>query len=208
MFNSVANENVLVRAITLTPLWLFIFSVNAPGAVAQRSQDPNLSHFYKARQQITITDDAPIINDKTGGKSGMSGGSGSLPNRPLPLPPARWEQYSPVETPSGLSTTVPKINTKTNKGSPGISTKHATALHGRSNKLNASASAAINPKDKSSKSASSAGKSATPAVSVYSPYKRYSLEPSATGATSAATESKARVRGNVLHWARAKQQGN
>ncbi len=59
------------------------------------------------RQQITIEDKSPIINDKTGGAAG-GGGNGALINRPVPLPKAGWQPYAPVETP-GINPNLPKV---------------------------------------------------------------------------------------------------
>src|ERR1700683_4813520 len=75
-------------------------------ALGQRNYDPNLGHFYMGRQQITIEDESPIVNDKTGTAPG--GGNGALLNRPTPLPKAGWQPYAPVETP-GLNPNLPKV---------------------------------------------------------------------------------------------------
>lgn len=51
--------------------------VGAPGpASAQPTSDPNLRNFYMGRQQVTITDDSPIVNDQRTNPAAAGGGGG------------------------------------------------------------------------------------------------------------------------------------
>jgi hypothetical protein len=65
-------------------------------ALAQNGDHTNLSHFYMARQQIDILDDAPAVNDMRTqpGAAAQRGASGALPNRPVGLPRAGFMPYS------------------------------------------------------------------------------------------------------------------
>src|SRR5688572_1736730 len=60
-------------------------------ASAQRSSDPNLGHFYMARQQIQILDDAPVVYDK---RSVPGSAQVAAPQGPAPLPRAGFSAYS------------------------------------------------------------------------------------------------------------------
>jgi hypothetical protein len=61
-----------------------------------RNADPNLGHFYMGRQQVTITDDSPQVNDQRTQPAppGQQGAAGGVPNRPVALPRASFAQYS------------------------------------------------------------------------------------------------------------------
>ena len=87
-------------------LIIFAFCLQLP-ANCQQNYDPNLGHFYMGRQQITIENNTPIINDRTGGTTG-GGGNGGLLSRPVPLPQAGWQPYAPIETP-GINPNLPKV---------------------------------------------------------------------------------------------------
>src|SRR5437868_14255508 len=78
-------------------------------ALAQRASDPNFGHFYMARQQVTITDDGPIVNDQRTNPAakGAGAGVGGMQGGPPPLPKAGWQPYS-SEIPS-VRTDLPKV---------------------------------------------------------------------------------------------------
>src|SRR5277367_4322235 len=76
---------------------------------AQRSGDPNLGHFYMGRQQVQIIDDSPMISPGSIGTAGSGKMNGALPNRPMALPKAGWQTYTPMESP-GSTTSLPKVN--------------------------------------------------------------------------------------------------
>lgn len=156
---------------------------------AQRDVDPNLGHFYMARQQITITDDSPVIMKKTNSPGATA--AGSLPaGAPQGLPQARWTQYAPADNPN-LSTSLPKVS----NGVPKAPSAAQTPTHGKTGKLAAKPKASLAPRDK-----------AEPAAAAYEPYKKFSPEAAVTGASSA--QSSSRVKGDVLHWARRAQGGH
>jgi hypothetical protein len=75
----------------------------ASPAVAQKSGDPNLGHFYMARQQIQIMDDTPAVNDMRTQPAppGAAQGPPGIPGRPVGLPRAGFAQYAPPPTAAG-----------------------------------------------------------------------------------------------------------
>ncbi len=161
------------------------------------AQNPNLGHFYMARQQVQITDDAPMVNDQrtfpAPGQPG-AGGIGAMPRRPLALPRAGFQQYSPAVP--GFSSGLPQVvNGVPPKDPPPMPVKEGKRA--KTNKLKNSS--------KSTKTASQKNSPVT-AAKAYSPYKGYT--PGVTTAQTASgvndMQSKTRVRGSVLHWARGK----
>ncbi len=169
----------------LTALSL-VACANLP-ALAQRQSDPNIGHFYMARQQITITDDAPSVNDQRTTPAAAAQGSGALPGRPVGLPRAGWMPYS--QSIPSLKTSLPKTNNGVPEKAPPPPQPSAAAMRARAGAL-LKASA---PKPKASQPSA-------PVVKAYTPYKQY--EPESAAAGSAAMNSNANVRGSVLHWAR------
>ena len=134
------------------------------------------------RQQITIENDAPIINNRTGNTNG--GGNGALMNRPIPLPQAGWQPYAPVETP-GINPNLPKVPgpIRQSHNVPGRISKK-----GHPGTLNAGVHA---------RAAQNNG------VRSYAPYAQYP-EPSSSTQGSEDLEARTRVKGSLLHWARRK----
>ncbi len=163
-----------------------------PSAHAQRSDNPNLRNFYMSRQQWTITDDAPIINDQRTQPGASQGGQGALPAGPAPLPKAGWQPYS-SNIPS-VRTALPEVNTGVPKNLP-------TAPSPRGVKANAGT---LKPKGPAAQS-----KPATPTtVQSYSTYRGYgsNLSPATgSGTGQGSMQSSTSVQGSVLHWARSKR---
>jgi len=140
------------------------------------------------RQQITIEDNSPIINNKTGNPV-SGGGNGAILNRPAPLPKAGWQPYAPIEKP-GTNPNLPKV--------PGP-VRQAHTSHPRTG-----------PGGKSGHPGNLAGKNrgnqpSSGAVKSYSPYSQY---PAPAPNTQAAEElgASTHVKGSLLHWARHKNQ--
>lgn len=162
--------------------YLAVFVASAgieTAAFAQKSYDPNLGHFFMGRQQITIEDNSPIINDKTG--STANGANGALLNRQVPLPKSGWQGYAPVETP-GINPNLPKVPGPVRQ-SHTAGTAGATGQKGRTGKLTAKAKSSAVP------------------ISGYKPYAKYpeqTLNPQAAQDLGVSTH----VKGNLLHWAR------
>jgi hypothetical protein len=167
-------------------LFITIFCVPLP-ARCQKSYDPNLQHFFMGRQQITVEDNSPIINNRTGDAAG-GGGNGALLNRAVPLPKSGWQPYAPVETP-GINPNLPKVpgpvhqshtaaaNTKTgNKGHAG---HLAAGAHGKTSSANN--------------------------IRSYSPYTKYPA-PAANTEAQADLSTSTHVKGSLLHWARRTRQ--
>jgi hypothetical protein len=82
----------------------------ATPALAQgRSSDPNIGHFYMARQQWQVLDDAPQIYDKRSDPSAAPVNQQSgLPRGPAPLPRAGFMPYSSA-LPSGMGAGLPQV---------------------------------------------------------------------------------------------------
>jgi hypothetical protein len=159
-------------------------------ANAQRGSDPNMGHFYMARQQVTITDDGPLINNKMQ-QAAPPGAQGALPpGVQQGLPTARWSQYAPTDNPS-LSTSLPKVvNGVPPKMAPG-----QTGAKGKAGKLGvARAKAPTAPVAKG-----------IPQPAAYAPYKKFSPDGAISGASDA--QSSGNVKGDVLHWARRAHNG-
>lgn len=155
-------------------------------ANAQRSSDPNIGHFYMARQQISITDDSPVINNRTGGGGAQNmQGAGALPGGPMPLAPARWQSFAPPPTAPNLSTSLPQVN----KGLPTKGPMPGTGNHGNTGRL-----------AKTKSSAPAISKPSGPVTASYTPYKKFAVE--APAATSIGNGANGKVYGDVLHWAR------
>ncbi|HEY9756566.1 MAG TPA: hypothetical protein V6C97_15470 [Oculatellaceae cyanobacterium] len=162
----------------------------APGAAfAQfgqqgRTTDPNMGHFYMARQQITITDDGPVINNKT--TQPGAPGAGSMPaGIPQGLPAARWTQYSPAAENPNLSTSLPKVSNGVPPKLPPGGPAGKSAKAGKLAVPSAKPTAAVKP---------------APSTEAYAPYKKFAPDAAVTGASNA--QSSSAVRGDVLHWAR------
>jgi hypothetical protein len=160
-------------------------------ALAQRQSDPNIGHFYMARQQITITDDAPSVNDqRTTPAAAAAQGSGALPGRPMGLPRAGWQPYS--QSIPSLKTSLPKTNNGVPEKAPPPQQPSAAAMRARAGALKAASAAQ-----------QKASQPSVPVVKAYSPYKQYAPDSAAAG--SAALNANSAVKGSVLHWARSRK---
>ena len=143
-----------------------------------------------ARQQITITDDGPLINNKMQ-QAAPPGAQGALPpGVQQGLPAARWSQYAPADNPS-LSTSLPKVV----NGVPPKMALGQTGQRGKAGKL-----AVAHAKGPTAPVAK-----APQGPAAYAPYKQFSPDAAITGAANA--ESSGNVKGDVLHWARRAHQG-
>ncbi len=188
------------------------------GAQAQPSENPNMGHFYMARRQITITDEAPAVNDqRTNPQAGAGAGPGMAPGLGRALPKAGWTPYSQFVP--GLSTNLPKtangVPVPVTAGSP-----DPNGLRGKAGKLKSSKPASAKPR-------TTAG--GPPSTKTYTPYKGYGAPqqmvkgggnnvPNYTAGGSSgggnsgpsysygSSQTETNVRGSVLHWARVKRQ--
>ena len=191
------------------------------GAQAQPSENPNMGHFYMARRQVTITDEAPAVNDQRANPQpgGSAAGRGAAPGMGRNLPKAGWTPYSQFVP--GLSTNLPKTANGVPTPVTAAPPPDPSGMRGRAGKL------------KSSKSSSAKSKTASggaPSMKTYTPYKGYgapaqmvkggggSSVPNYTsggtappgisvGTAAGAGYGKAEtnVRGSVLNWARARR---
>jgi hypothetical protein len=162
---------------------------------AGRPADPNLGHFYMARQQIQILDDAPVVNDmRTQPAPAQQQQAGALPNRPVPLPRASWQPYSQQQQgPASFATSLPKtFNGVPPKGPPPrmVAPKMGKAGAYKTGKKPASAKPV-------------AQSSGPPVAKTYAPYQGYggnvpAARPVATGGAGASTA----VKGSLLRWSR------
>jgi hypothetical protein len=170
-------------------------------AAAEPASAQGLKHFYMARQQVQITDDAPLVNDQRtfpqAGQPGSQMGAGA-PTRPMALPRAGFQSYS-SQMP-GFNTSLPQVvNGVPPKDPPPVPVKQGKK---------AKTGALSQSKDKKPTSTASAAKPPVTAAKAYSPYKGYNpgaaaSNPAMSQVTQASsTQSKTRVKGSVLHWAR------
>lgn len=166
-------------------------------AQAQRDADPNLRNFYMARQQVQITDDAPLVIDKrTNPQAAQQGGNGGLPTAPIPLPKAGWQPYSST-VPSGMGSSLPKVV----NGVPPKAPPQSALLPAQRGK--AGAWKRPNANDGPPRTA------ATPKS--YGSYQGYGGGKPAVVQSSAASysnSSSTNVKGSVLHWSRTRRTGN
>jgi hypothetical protein len=164
-------------------------------AYAQRTSDPNIGHFYMARQQVSITDDSPVINNRMSGAAAPGAaqmpGNGALPAGPMPLAPARWQSFAPPPTAPGLSTSLPQVN----KGLPTKGAMPGTGNRGTTGRLPGKGGAGGG----GGKPVASINKPSVPVAAGYTPYKKFAVE--APAATSIGNGANGKVYGDVLHWA-------
>ncbi len=163
-------------------------------ASAQRSSDPNIGHFYMARQQIQITDDAPVVYDKrTGPGAGQQGAV--LPSGPAPLPRAGFNAYS-SSIPSSMGAGLPEVV----NGVPRRLPPPAPSINAKSGKAGAY---------KVKKATAAPRTSGPQTAKVYTPYKGYGTGNPVAAAPSYSSggSSSTAVKGSLLHWSRTRRQG-
>jgi hypothetical protein len=185
-----SRVNLIILCTSLATSAAFCSGQNAL-AQGQRGVDPNMGHFYMARQQVEILDAGPVVNNRMSpppqpGQAAPPGGNGALPSGPMPLAPARWQQYSPTEPPPNLSTSLPKVNNGIPKKAPLPSPDR-----GKPGRMDIGNKAKV----------VAAPRPTGPAT--YEPYKKFAVE--APASTSAGSASQGQVYGDVLHWAHRKQ---
>lgn len=165
----------------------------AQGFTQGRSGDPNLGHFYMARQQWQILDDAPQVYDKRTTPAPVNQQSG-LPSGPTPLPRAGFNSYS---------SSIPSMSA----GLPQV-------VNGVPKKLPPSVPVVAPRTSKAGKyKPKSTTKPAGPATAkTYAPYQGYGGgQPLSAGPTPgnstyghSGVSSSTGVRGNLLHWSRSR----
>lgn len=167
----------------------------APDALAQNSHNPNMGHFYMARQQWQVTNDSPVINGQGGGAPQQNV---SAPNGPPPLPRASFTRFS--QSMPQYRSDLPTVHNGVPKPMPAQRTKvvRSKGNSGKTGKWTP-------PKKKIVK------KQGPITSKSYSPYKGYDpkvvVKPHHTGSrgsshAASSTQTKTKVRGSVLHWAR------
>lgn len=203
-----------ISVLASASLSIALLALGGAWSSALAQENPNMGHFYMARRQITITDEAPAVIDKrTNPTAGAAGGPGGGAGLGRGLPKANWTPYSQF-VPS-LSTNLPKVNNGVPQ--PMAQAPDPYGLKGKAGKLKGSKVSAAKPKT---------APGGIPQTKTYSPYKGYggptqmSSKPggSAGGAPNYTTETgngsassygntqtETNVRGSVLHWARVKR---
>lgn len=172
-------------------------SAQAVQAQQGRNDNPNMRNFYMARQQWTITDEAPQVNDqRTGGGPMQQGGPAAGQGGPPALPRAGFIPYS--QTMPGMSTQLPKVNNGVPPKLPPTNNLPA-AMKGNAGKL---------PKQKAPV-AKAPVQSGPPSVKAYQAYKGYTPgvapPPVPSYQNSGGMSANTNVQGSVLHWARKKK---
>lgn len=216
--SALATASAILTAWSMSGVWQ---SAQAQGYA---TDNPNMGHFYMARRQVTITDEAPAVNDqRTNPQPGGGGaGPGAAPGLGRSLPKAGWTPYSQFVP--GLSTTLPK--TANGVPQPVSPASNPSGLRGKAGKLKGSKSGASSAKSKTA----SGG---PPTMKTYTPYKGYgapaqmvkgggnggggsspytaaggSSPPGISGASGGGwgnQQTQTNVQGSVLHWARVKR---
>lgn len=164
-------------------------------AFAQLSDNPNMSHFYMARQQIQILDDAPVIYDKRTNPAAAAQSQGALPRGPAPLPRAGFNSYS-SSLPQGMGSSLPEVvNGVPKKIPPPAAPKGVNPNMAKAGKYkNAAAKKPAKP-------------SGPVVTKTYAPYQGYGA-PAGSAASSrpvasyGSNSSSTNVRGSLLHWSR------
>ena len=164
-------------------------------SLAQRSGDPNIGHFYMARQQIDIIDDAPAVQDRRTQPAppGAAGAGAGMPAKPIALPKAGWVPYS-SSLPTGMSNGLPKVVN-------GVPPKMPQAPAVNPNMAKAGAY-----KNKAKAPAAQVHSGPTSAKT-YAPYKGYGAAPTTTAASvpvnsGSSGGTSTAVSGSLLHWRR------
>lgn len=162
-------------------------------AEAQRSDNPNIGHFYMARQMIQITDDSAQVNDmRTNPQPGQQGGApvGAMPRQMLPRAGFGTNMSSmPV-----MNTSLPKVV----NGVPPKTTPPPQMNHTIVGKK-ANAGKYVPPKPKGPTTAQSYGS--------YNGYGGGRQAAAPSYGNYGGNQSSTAVRGSLLHWRRSKNNG-
>lgn len=168
----IARINYPIKYIHLSLLLTFALVNLLPPVSAQKNYDPNLGHFYMGRQQWTVEDNSPIINDRTSTTDNTM--NGSLPSRPVPLPKSGWQGYAPIEKPPAN----PNPSKNSNQLKSSTSKNSASGNKGKAGNLT--------------------GNKSPSSIKGYKPYATYQNPV----ANPAEPQTSTHVKGNLLHWAR------
>lgn len=153
-----------------------------------RSNDPNIGHFYMARQEWQYIDNSPVVTGQPG--SPGAAGQGAMPPAaaPAPLPKAGWVPYS--STIPSVQNALPKVNNGVPKPMPAAA-PGPSGQRGKAGSLNLRRPAAA------------AAPAGPPAVKSYAPYKGYGGGSTGSAASGGAGySSSTQVKGSVLHFTR------
>ena len=181
----------------------FAATGQAFGQERYRGTDPNVNHFFMARQQIQILDDSPSVNDmRTNPQAAAAGKGQPAPmNKPQALPRAGFMPYSGNQPSmrSSLPTTFNGVPQKLPPAPPPVNPKNAKAGKYSKNKPASTPSLAA---------------SQPQTAKMYAPVKGYgSGIPTMRPVTvSAGGDASTRVQGSLLnkgpaalHWSRTRQ---
>jgi hypothetical protein len=186
---------------------------HAQGFLRGKKEDLPKVQYFMARQQWTMVDDAPMINDqRTGFQSQQPGMAGNMQQRQRQLPKAGFQGYAPMPTFEGGG--LPEVNNGVPRELPNISNRRG-GLEATAGKLGKDKKGKKGSKTGSgggSASSTTAKKPTSTTPKTYSPYKGYDPKAiSAENSQSQVTPSNnganqrvnTKVRG-VLHWAHGK----
>jgi len=158
----------------------------AQGFRSKKSDLPDSSHFYMARQEWQYVDDSPIkTHTGDGGGSQQTNQPPGANSSPPPriLPRSGFQSYTP---------TMPVMNTALPKTPNGVPPKAYPKKGPTGAQANAGKLGAGKP------NASAGANNGPPKVEAYAPYKGFNA---AAGVGADSSKSKSNVQGNVLHWA-------
>lgn len=165
---------------------LSFLTSGAAWAQNQAGDNPNLRHYYMARQQVQIIDDAPQYNDLRSNPAAQSQRPPAA--APQALPRAGFNSFMSGYAGGAARSGLPQVNNGVPRALPA-----ATSAKGQS--------ASAGKLKSATKTASTAAKT-SPIVKGYKPYATAPSNASAVGSGSASSSSSAStsVKGNVLHW--------
>jgi len=139
-----------------------------------RGGDPNMGHFYMARQQIQITDDSPMINYKGGDPAQQQQNPALQQKRPAPLPKAGFNAYTPPPMASGYNPNLPSVENgvpRRDLPAAGPALNHGDGVK-RGPKSKQAKAGSLKPGDKGKQATASPGGFSGP-TKTYAPYKGY-----------------------------------
>jgi hypothetical protein len=169
-----------------------VFSLNMTAVWAQdyKTNNPNMGHFYMARQQVQIIDETPVVNDQRGegAATGAGGGPVGAGGGAMPLPKSGFQSFY-SGAPSNMKNSLPKVINGVPPKAPPPKTL-PNGLRGASGKFPA--------KTAGTKTLPSGQNAAAKSYTPYQGYGGGNVPGSTVG--SSGSSANTNVRGSVLHW--------
>lgn len=177
-------KNVLLLASILA----LVSGSAGSSALAQRGDNPNMKNFYMARQQVQITDEAPVVNDMRTNPAAaqQSSAAAAAAGAAQPLPRAGFgSNMGAYRPPAGNG--LPQVNN-------GVPAKLPETVNGVKQGMKAGNAGKLKGK--------TAPAPAPQQPVVIKTYKPYATTPVSGGGSGSLLNSSTSVKGSVLHWNR------